>query len=291
MDEKDWISLIVISEEKNLSNAAKKLYLSQPALTYRMNNIEERFGVKIFYKIRGGIEFTTEGIYLIKYAEEMMARLKQVQDEVLNVNGELRGVLNIGASSNFAQYKLPRILKRFSEYYPSIQFKVHTGWSKHIMDLLNSSSVHVGIMRGNYAWHGTKTLLHKERLCLISKQEVDFEEIPTLPFIQYKTDSSLKELIEVWWHDHFQNPPNVTMETDRQETCKEMVKNDLGISILPEICLRKSDELYRYELNYRDKEPVIRDTWVLHKEEVMNLKIVKVFIEFLQTYEEEESRL
>ena len=232
MDEKDWIALRVLYEEKNISRAAERLYISQPALTYRLKNLEKEFGTSIFFKIKGGIEFTSEGIHLAGYAEEMIKKLQKTKDYMLNMQNEVRGTLRLGVSSNFAQYKLPKILKKFSTKYPLVQFNVNTGWSTEIMNLLDSASVQLGILRGNYEWYGIKTLLHKERLCLISKTEVDLENLPNLPFINYKTDSSLKGLMNGWWHDRFSEPPLVTMETDRQETCKEMVKNGLGVSIL-----------------------------------------------------------
>ncbi|CAJ1002220.1 LysR-substrate domain-containing protein [Brevibacillus aydinogluensis] len=149
------------------------------------------------------------------------------------------------------------------------------------MHLLNSSSVQVGILRGNYEWYGIKTLLHRERLFLISKDEVDLDNLPQLPFINYKTDSSLKNLINGWWHDRFSDPPMVTMENDRQETCKEMVKHGLGVSILPEICLQPSDNLHTYGLSYKNGEPVLRDTWLMYNPDVLRLSTVKHFVDFL----------
>ncbi|WP_129728591.1 MULTISPECIES: LysR family transcriptional regulator [Bacillaceae] len=284
MDEKDWVAIRVLYEERNISRAAERLYISQPALTYRLKNLEQQFGTSLFFKIRGGIEFTSEGLYLANYADEMIKKMQRTKDHILNMKNEVRGTLRLGVSSNFAQYKLPRVLKRFSEKYPNVQFNVNTGWSTDIMNLLHSSSVQLGILRGNYNWYGIKTLIHKERLCLISKKEVDMTKLAELPFINYKTDSSLKGLIDGWWHDRFSEPPFVTMETDRQETCKEMVKNDLGIAILPEICLQPSDHLHTYQLTYKNGEPVVRNTWLMYDQDSLRLSIVKSFIEFLNDY-------
>jgi DNA-binding transcriptional LysR family regulator len=283
LDEKDWVALRLLYEEKNISRAAERLYISQPALTYRLKNIEKEFGTSIFFKIRGGIEFTSEGTHLAGYAEEMIIKLQKTKDYMLNMQNEVRGTLRLGVSSNFAQYKLPKILKKFSIKYPLVQFNVNTGWSTEIMNLLDSASVQLGILRGNYEWYGIKTLLHKERLCLISKTEVDLENLPNLPFINYKTDSSLKSLMNGWWHDRFTEPPLVTMETDRQETCKEMVKNGLGVSILPEICMQPSDNLYTYGLSYKNEEHVLRNTWLMYNEESLKLSSVKNFIGFLNS--------
>jgi DNA-binding transcriptional LysR family regulator len=284
MDEKDWIALRILSEEKNISRASERLYISQPALTYRLKNLEEEFGTRLFFKIKGGIEFTSEGLHLAAYAEEMIKNLQKTKDYMLNMQNEVRGTLRLGVSSNFAQYKLPKLLKGFSTEHPHVQFSVNTGWSTEIMSLLDSSSVQLGILRGNYDWYGTKTLLHKERLCLISKKEINMDRLPQLPFIQYKTDSSLKNLINGWWNDRFSEPPFVTMETDRQETCKEMVKNDLGIAILPEICLQPSDNLYTYGLSYKNGEPVLRNTWLMYNQDSLQLSTVKHFIDFLNNH-------
>lgn len=281
MDEKDWIAIRILYEEKNISRAAERLYISQPALTYRLKNLEREFGTSLFFKIRGGIEFTSEGIHLADYSEEMVKKLQKTKDYILNMQNEVRGTLRLGVSSNFAQYKLPNILKKFSIVYPHVQFNVNTGWSTDIMNLLDSSSVQLGILRGNYEWYGIKSLLNKERLCLISKKEVNMANLPELPFINYKTDSSLKNLINDWWHDRFSEPPLVTMETDRQETCKEMVKNDLGIAILPEICLQPSDNLHTYSLSYKNGEPVLRNTWLMYNQDSLKLSTVKNFINFL----------
>ena len=231
MDEKDWDAIRILYEEKNITRAAERLYISQPALTYRFKNLEKSFGTSLFFKIKGGIEFTSEGVHLAGYAEEMIVKLQKTKDYMLNMQDEVRGTLRLGVSSNFAQYRLPKILKKFSTNYPNVQFNVNTGWSTDIMKLLDSSSVQLGILRGNYDWYGMKTLLHKERLCIISKKEIDMENLPDLPLINYKTDSSLKNLINDWWNDRFTEPPLVIMETDRQETSKEMVKNDLGVAI------------------------------------------------------------
>ncbi|MFC5589711.1 LysR family transcriptional regulator [Sporosarcina soli] len=284
MDEKDWHAIRVLYEEKNITRAAERLYISQPALTYRFKNLEKIFGIRLFFKIKGGIEFTPEGVHLAEYALEMIDKLQRTKDYMLNMQNEVRGTLRLGVSSNFAQYKLPKILKKFSTNYPMVQFNVNTGWSADIMKLLDSSSVQLGILRGNYDWYGIKTLLHKERLCLISKKEIDMENLPNLPFINYKTDSSLKNLINGWWHDRYTEPPQVIMETDRQETCKEMVKNDLGVAILPEICLQPSDNLFTHGLSYKSEEPVFRNTWLMYNKDSLKLSTVNSFIDFLNDH-------
>ncbi|SDP17918.1 LysR family transcriptional regulator [Halobacillus sp. SY10] len=281
MDQKDWQILNAIAEEKSLTKAAEKLFITQPALSYRLKQLEESFQTKLFFRTKKGVEFTSEGELLVDYSKERIKEYLTLKDEIFNIGNEVRGTLRIGVSSNFAQYKLPALLKKFSTSYPNIQFKVQTGWSTEIMNLLNQSQIHLGILRGDYDWEGEKSLLTKEQLYIISKNEISLDELPQLPFIYYKTDNSLKQLISKWWNDQFSQSPLTAMEVDRQETSKEMVKNDLGFSVVPEICLTPSDDLYKEGLTYKNGEPVLRDTWLMYRTDFIQLTIVKAFIDFL----------
>ncbi|WP_158738039.1 LysR family transcriptional regulator [Alteribacillus sp. YIM 98480] len=282
MDKKDWDILNAIEEEKSLTKAAEKLFITQPALSYRLKHLEEAFQTKLFFRTKRGIEFTSEGEHLVSYAKNRLSEFQKLKDDIFNIGEEVRGTLRIGVSSNFAQYKLPGLLKKFSASYPNIQFEVQTGWSIEIMRLLNSSQIHIGILRGDYEWEGEKSLLIKEQLYIISKSKIRLDDLPQLPFIYYNTDNSLKRLINRWWNDHFSQSPLTTMEVDRQETSKEMVKHDLGFAVVPEICLRSSDELFTEGLSYKNGEPVMRDTWLMYRTDFLQLNIVKAFIDFLQ---------
>ena len=281
MDEKDWIFLKILHEEKSITRTAERLFISQPALSYRLKNIEAEFGVALFFKTKKGIEFTSEGDYIARYAEEMQKKLQQTKDHVMNMNNGVNGTIRLGVSSNFARYKLPEILKRFSKQYPDIQFHLNTGWSTEIMGLLDSSKVHVGIVRNNYQWKGEKSLLSNERLFLISKNEITIDELPNLPFINYHTDNSLKNLINDWWHDHYSSPPRITMEVDKLETCKEMVKSELGVAILPEMSLQPNDFLHTLCLTDKQGSPLQRNTWLMYDANFLNLSVVKAFVDFL----------
>ncbi|PAE07039.1 LysR family transcriptional regulator [Terribacillus saccharophilus] len=282
MDEKDWILLKLLGEEKSVTKAAERLFTSQPSLTYRIQKIEENFHVKLFTKRNRGIMLTAEGEYLSEYAVEMLRKLKETKDALANLGEEVQGTLRLAVSSNFAQYKLPGLLAKFSSVYPNVQYNVQTGWSTRVMKLLDEGDVHLGILRGNHRWQGVKEILTREQLYVISKQQISIGQLPLLPFIKYNTDTSLKTIIDGWIHEHLQHAPLTAMEVDRQETCKEMVKHGLGYSIVPEICLRESDQLYRIGLTNEKKEPLLRETWLMYDPKSLDLQVVKAFTGFLK---------
>jgi DNA-binding transcriptional LysR family regulator len=281
MDEKDWLILQVIYEERNITKAAERLYTSQPSLTYRLQQMEEEVGVKIVWRSKKGIKFTSEGEYLVKYAKNMLLELQKTKDYLLNMNKKVEGIIRLGVSSNFAHYKLPGILKNFLEHYPNVQFKVNTGWSSEIFQLLQKDDVHLGILRGDYNWLDQKLLINEESMCVISNREITLQELPKLPRINYKTDPLLKQSIDNWWHEKFTHPPIITMEVDKLETCKEMVINGLGYGIIPSICLKPYDNLHTIDLTSEHGQVVLRKTWMIYRESELKFSVVQAFVDFL----------
>lgn len=284
MTEKDWLLLQIISEENNITKASERLFISQPALTYRIRQIEKDFNVKIVSRSKKGIRLTTEGEYLVQYAKKMIQELRKTRDALLNISGNLQGTLRIGAASNFAQYKLPSILREFLTLHPNVQTRVSTGKSHDILDLLNDGKIDIGIIRGGHPWHGEKILLDEDTISMIYKEKIDFEKFPYLPRISYKTDPLLILEIDKWWNECFTTPPLTIMEVDKVETCKEMVINGLGCAIVPSVYLKPTDHLYAQPICDKNGKTILRQTWMIYRSTDTELKIVSAFIRFIKNH-------
>lgn len=284
MDHKDWKMLNVLYDEKNITKTAEKLFVSQPSLSYRLKNLEEEIGTGLIIKTKTGIEFTAEGEYLVSYSKEMLKELQVMTDNINNMGEEIAGTLKIGASSNFAQYVMPDLLKSFSLKYPNVRFNVTTGWSRVIHNSLMKGTIHLGIIRTDYPGHKEKILLNKEPLYIISQEKLDLNRLPEYKQIEYKTDNSLKGIINSWWANRYSSPANVEMEVDRLETSKELVKSGLGYAVVPAICLKEEDNVYKEEVRLADGTPVTRDSWVMYNADVAHLSIVNKFIEHIRTW-------
>jgi DNA-binding transcriptional LysR family regulator len=286
LDEKDWIILQTIFEERNISKAAEKLYISQPALTYRLQHLEEEFGTMIVARGKRGVEFTSQGEYIAQYARSMILQLRNTKEIVQNMDKEIRGILRIGVSGIFARYELPVIIREFIRQYPNVEVNVKTGWSAEIIHFLQKEEVHLGIVRGNYIWPEEKYLLREEPMVLVSKTPIkDINELPSLRRINYETDQTQKTLIDHWWQETFDRPPTISMEVDRIETCKEMVLMGLGYAILPSICLKKEDDIDKIKIINSNDEPLTRSTWLLYRERSLTFSAVNAFVKFLKQFQ------
>ncbi|MBB6284490.1 MULTISPECIES: LysR family transcriptional regulator [Geobacillus] len=284
MDSMDWIILTTLYDEKNITKTADKVRISQPALTYRLKQLEEEFGIKIAHRGKKGIIFTPQGEYLVQYAREMTKQLRKTKEHLKNMSDKVQGTLRLGVSSIFARYKLPSILKNFHSQYPDVEFNVTTGWSEEVINSVYRQNVHIGIIRGDYNWSYQRRLLMEEPICIVSSQEIKIEDLPKLPYIYYNTDTSLKKLIDSWWHDRFSFPPRISMKVDKMETCKEMVANGLGYAVLPSILLEDNEDLHIIRCTTREGVPVTRRTWMIFRTESLEISMIKSFVNFLEIW-------
>lgn len=282
VEERDWIMLTKIGEGKNISQVSEELFITQPALTYRINKIESEFGTKLFIRGNKGLKPNHQGEYVIQYAEKMLKELQNTREEVLSMSSLVKGKIYIGASNAIAQYILPNLLSKFLKLFPEVEPHVLTGFSPYLTDLLINEKIHVAFLREDLEWLHFKQFLTKETIYLVSHEQVEIENLPMLPRINYKTNQSLKSLIDVWWSKSFQKPPNITMEVDNGDVCLEIVRAGLGYAFLTELGLSKEKSLWRAPLTNHLGEPLQRETWLYGSKESENYYTVKAFLNFIQ---------
>lgn len=293
MDEKDCLLLNYLHKDQNLTKAAERLFMTQPALTYRIRQIEKEFQVEIFSKNGKNIKMTPAGEYLVEYAKRILIDLRKTKEFLLNMGSELTGSLKVGVNSHYGLYNLPAILKYYMKMFPKVQLNVDTGFSTEIVDSLLDGQIDVAIVRGDYNWSDQKYLLSEESVCIIAKQKIDLEALPQMPMInrkepkvllKYKTSpyNPYDQSIEYWWNERFVEPPLITMQVDSYETCREMVKEGLGYSIIPSVFLKESDEIYYSKMIFKNGQEMKRRTWMYYREASMNLATVSEFVHYIK---------
>lgn len=282
MDEQDWIILKVLYEKKNITKTAESLYISQPSLTKKIQQIEKEYQVEIVKRGTKGVHFTPQGEYLAQCADEMLGRHQQIKDTVMDMGEEVSGTLRLGVSNYITRHKLPHLLKLFREQFPKVNYKVTTGWSRDVFNLVYNRDVHIGMVRGDYQWPDSKTLLFEENLCVTSLEKIELSDLPQLPRIEYETDSLLKTMIDNWWSGEFSQPPFIGMEVDKADTCKEMVLNGLGYGILPSVLVQEHPHLNKIILKDKKGNPIVRRTWMFYHEKSLETKVIKEFVEFVK---------
>lgn len=277
----------VLAQEMNMRKAAERLFVSQPALSQRLQTIEKDWGSKLFLRSQKGLSLTSAGELVVKFAREMLEKEEKVREEIESMESEVHGTLKIACASIVGQNWLPQILKRYLQRYPHAKISLITGWSSEILKSLYDGQVHIGIIRGTPDWKGVKKHLFKDMLYLVDTEMSKMEQVlgTDRPFIQFKSDSNYYQEIQDWWHRQFQTVPKRTIVVDQIETCKQMAFNGIGYAILPAITLNDKDENY-FKLPLMDEhnDPIKRDTWLVGYDSAFELKQVQAFSELLDEF-------
>jgi DNA-binding transcriptional LysR family regulator len=283
LDERDWRILSILHKERNITKTAQALYISQPALTSRIHQIEQYFDVTIVNRNRKGVSFTTEGEYLAQVAEHMLGEFTAIKEHVSNMGSSMSGVLRIGASGYFTMFTMPQVLKKFKTKYPNVDFQVVTAWSREVSKLVENQRVHVGFTSADYAGCSETVVLCDEPICIASMAEISLEDLPAMARIDYDTDALIKLQIDQWWREHFSSPMKTEMKVDKLTTCREMIKAGLGYGIVPYRIMRDIPGIHIYYLKDKNDGYIYRKNYMLYRPEVIDLHIAKIFIDFMKT--------
>lgn len=277
----------VLAEEGNMRKAAERLFLSQPALSQRLQTIEKDWGQQLFIRSQKGLSPTPAGELVIQYASETIQRKEEVFEVLHTLTSKVHGTLKIACATIVGQNWLPKVLKDFVTLYPEAKIQLITGWSSEIVRSLYEGEAHIGIVRGHTDWKGPKLHLFKDTLYLVDKEIRSLEELlqTERPFIQFKSDSTYYEEIQQWWQKHFASNPKRQITVDQIETCKQMAVNGIGYAILPSITLTGTEDVHMMPLtNNKEELELTRDTWLIGYESAFQLRQVEAFVDIVKKH-------
>lgn len=279
--------LSVLAQEMNMRKASERLFVSQPALSQRLQTIEKDWGTKLFIRSQKGLALTPAGEHVIQFVNEMLVKEEKVRETIHSLQAGVSGTLKIAVASIVGQNWLPQVLKKFIDKYPQAKISLLTGWSSEILKCLYDDQVHIGIIRGTPEWKGVKFHLFSDPLYLVDRVLTRPEQVleTDRPFIQFKSDSNYYQEIQDWWMRNFKTSPKRTIVVDQIETCKQMTFNGIGYSILPAITLNNTEKnLFKIPLVDEFNEPLKRDTWLLGYESAFQLKQVQAFVDLIKEH-------
>ena len=291
MDDREWCTFVTVVNEGNITKAAEKLFISQPALSYRLRHMEENVGHSLLLRTAEGITLTPQGEIYYEYCKRMLHDKEALEHALISSTGKIQGTLKIASSINFADYELPLLLKSFREQYPDVHIQVKTAFSHQVVKMFNSGDCMIAFARGGYEVSGHSELLLAEPYCLVYKDLVPPADLAKVPFIQYQTDASVANIIDTWCAEHFDGPPMIGMAVNSMSTCRHFVRAGLGWSILTYMGLGscKDRDIYVSPLRDQHGNVVTRDTNMVYSKESSNLVAVRTFIEYVRNYYEQYS--
>ncbi|MFU0790887.1 LysR family transcriptional regulator [Virgibacillus proomii] len=279
----DYKLLLKLQEIGTIRGTAKTVLISQPAVTQRLKYMEEYFGHDVFIRTPKKLIPTPEGEIILDHAQKVIEREQALKNKLILSHNEVQGTLSIACSSLISQRFLPALLGKFTAKYPKVAIDLVTGISEDIKR--NHKDYHVCIIRGKKLKESTCIRLFDDPLYIFDTEEFPKNKLKERPLIAFKSDDSMHELVDNWLYVH-QNEikPVKTITVDQIETCKQLMKQGLGMAVLPESVSDSMKEEYPNIPLRLNGKAVSRHTWVCFQEGVRALPQVNHFIDELVSF-------
>ncbi len=263
MDVKHLNYILMISQEKNISKAAAKLYMSQSSLSYVVSSLERELGTPLFLRQKNGIELTEAGEKYVEAAEKVVQIRNELYEEIAGLKAKT--TISVAATSLWGTRLFADAIPKFRKKYPQVNFKL----SQVELFYLAEELRHGGV---DFAFASTSPFVKLKANMYLLKREEMFLAVPKNHSFKPKKGSDIIPLSEL--SKHFQNDnfltsrpesanrivvedvfrqldfhPHITEINGLPMTC-DMIAAGLGISLMPESgILLRPKEIRFYHLD------------------------------------------
>jgi|TARA_B100000768_G_scaffold168746_1_gene173833 DNA-binding transcriptional LysR family regulator len=249
--------LHAISNEGSFKKAAEKLYISQPAVSLQVQNLERQLNTPLFYRDKRKARLTETGQLLIKYCERILSLCEETCRALDELHTLQSGGLTIGASQTTGTYLMPRLIGIFRRKYPQIAIELQVDSTRKISWGVANGSIDLALVGGEIP-HELQTTLEmisyaEDELALIlplshpfsSKESIQKEDLYRLSFIALNTQSTIRNVIEntLMQHGIDSSYFKIEMELNSIEAIKNAVNSGLGAAFVSVSAITKELEL------------------------------------------------
>jgi LysR family transcriptional regulator, transcriptional activator of the cysJI operon len=238
-----------VAQNLSFTKASNELFITQPAITKHIKELESEFEVKLFDRIGNKISLTHAGTVLLSYTDHIIQLHNEAKFELSQLKGRLEGNLHLGASTTIAQYVIPSALAKFHDLYPEVKISLISGNTQYIEQRLLKNEIDIGIVEGKPSNTDIRysSFLNDELVIFTSAQNTEIpqtignEGFEKLPFVLRERGSGTLEIIEKTLQHQKINPKhlNVIMFLGSTEAIKSFIKTGNGVGIISRFALEQ----------------------------------------------------
>lgn len=278
-----YMAFIKTAEYGSFTKAAEVLHYSQSGISRMIGDLEKEWRVTLLERSRWGVRLTSDGSRLLARAQKLCEEYRKLQMEVDDLHGVQSGLIRIGTFSSVATHWLPNIIKAFQKDHPNIDYELLLGDYAEIEEWIAEGRVDCGFVRlpARPAFE-TIPLARDDLLAVLPEGHplAESERVPASalcsePFILLERGART-DVTEIFEREGLS--PRVRFTTWDDYAIMSMVESGLGISILPELILRRIP--YRIVAK-KLAVPAYREIGLALRERESASLAVKKFIEYL----------
>ncbi|MCC7450846.1 MAG: LysR family transcriptional regulator [Anaerolineae bacterium] len=241
-----------VVESGSFSGAADRLYLTQPAVSQHIQDLEARLGVKLFKRGRRGVSLTAAGETLRDYTSCILRLVAEAESAVTNVEQLSGGQIRIGATPGAGMYLLPDWMRAFQRRFPNLAISLTTDVTAQVIAGILNHTLDMGFIEGEPDNNGrlAQLVLQEVSQYVIvgqghdwcGRETIAIHDLNGQPFITRTRNSQTRA-----WLDQLMNEYGVTVnvvaEFDNPEAIKQAVISGMGLAIMPEYVVRRERDL------------------------------------------------
>jgi DNA-binding transcriptional LysR family regulator len=235
-----------VAKHLSFTKASQTLHVTQPSISKAIKNLEGELGVPLFYRSSKQLELTDAGKAVLINAKKVLHAFKNLTLELTDIMELKSGEIRIGIPPIVGAAFFSKLISQYKEKFPLVKITLTEVGTKKIKKGVEDGSLDIGLIctvpaQGsnfeiiNVLKDPLKLIVHQEHP-LASQKEVHFSELANEPFILYRKDFTLYDLIiEECSKNNFQ--PNIVCESSQKDFLLGMVEGKLGVALLPsKIC-------------------------------------------------------
>ncbi len=278
-----YLAFIRTVECESFTKAAQLLNYSQSGISRMIADLEKEWSVQLLERKRNGVRLTSDGLKLLPYAKSLCESYQKLQMQIDDLNGLQSGLIRIGVVAGIATNWIPNIFAEFQKQFPSIDYELKLGLDTDIENWINDGEVDCGFLTLPTTPSFETEFLEQDRLLVVLPKNhpmAIYDKFPVraladYPFILFEKDEKT-EISEIFNRSGIR--PNIHIRTVDDYAIISMVEKGLGISILPELILKRtSHKIITRELDI----PAYRNLGFAVKNKKILPLAVKKFSEFL----------
>jgi DNA-binding transcriptional LysR family regulator len=282
----------LVVDEGSISQAARLSFLSQPAVTRQIHQLENYYNTLLFDREEGRLRVTEAGKLLYPFAKAIVNDFNHSKEVIQQSTGKYNANLIVGASLTIGEYLLPSLLGRFKKQQPEIKVTLTIKNTPRVLEDLSNDVIDLALVEGLV--ENTDFIVDKfaeDELILVcpsdhpwkDRKEIQLEELGNERMIWRESISGTRLIVENMLREHgVLEKIESYMEIGSTQAIKSAVEAGLGISILPRLTVaRELEQGFLREVDiYRIN--MARNLWLVRKNKRFNKIGVSKFVDFLQ---------
>ena len=279
-----------VAKQLSFTKAAEALFMTQPAVTFQIKQLEEHFNSRLFERGHGRIALTPAGDIVLDYAERILALSAELDTRLKEMTGQIGGALLIGASMTIAEFMLPRVLGEFRSLYPAVLPRLTVANSEAVESRVAEHTLDIGFIEApSHVPSLTSDVCAEDELqvlCapdhpLAERKSVMPKQLLQHAFISREPGSGTREVTDHYFHKAGIRPDalDTVMELGSPEAIKGLVSTGLGFSIMSRATIEKEVRLGQL-VAVPLSPPLIRTLSVVYPKEKFRSRLADTFIQF-----------